>query len=60
VTFDFDKIIESKKRFSDKQAKLPIAEKLRILDDLRERTLILRASRIRESGDTSDSPGADI
>jgi hypothetical protein len=55
VTFDLDKIIESKRKFSKQQASLPIAEKLRILDELRERTLTIRGS-LRCEPSTDDSP----
>lgn len=44
MTFDIEKIIESKRVMRSKLATLPIAEKLRMLDELRERELSLRAS----------------
>jgi hypothetical protein len=45
MTFDLQKIIESKKAMRKKLAALPIEEKLRMLDLLRERTLAIRAAR---------------
>ena len=42
MTFDWEKIIESKRAMRRKLAALPIAEKLRMLDALRERQLQIR------------------
>jgi hypothetical protein len=41
MTFDIQKILESKREFRRGLAALPIAEKLRLLDALRERQLTL-------------------
>ena len=41
MTFDIQKILESKREFRRKLAALPIGEKLRLLDALRERQLTL-------------------
>jgi hypothetical protein len=43
--FDFDRIWESKRVFRKRLAAAPIAEKLRMLDALRERALVLRSAR---------------
>ena len=43
--FDFDRVWESKRAFRKRLAAAPIAEKLRMLDALRERALILRHAR---------------
>jgi hypothetical protein len=45
MTFDLAKILESKRAFRRQLAARPIAEKLAILDALRERELSLRRSR---------------
>ena len=42
MTFDLEKILASKRAFRRELAALPIAEKLRMLDALRERALALR------------------
>lgn len=44
MTFDLEKILASKRALRRELAALPIAEKLRMLDALRERTLTLRAA----------------
>ena len=45
MPFDLEKVIKSKQRFRQKLAARPIAEKLKMLDDLRERSLTLRAAK---------------
>jgi hypothetical protein len=42
MTFDLTRILESKRAFRRQLASRPIAEKLALLDTLRERELILR------------------
>ena len=42
MTFDFAKIQQSKREFRQRLAARPIAEKLALLDSLRERALALR------------------
>lgn len=42
MTFDIQKILQSKREFRRGLAELPIEEKLRMLDRLRERQLALR------------------
>jgi hypothetical protein len=44
MSFDLKKILESKRAFRRKITALPIGAKLRILDDLRERALAIRAA----------------
>jgi len=44
MTFDLDAIAASKRAYRRKLAALPIVEKLRMLDRLRERELALRAA----------------
>lgn len=41
--FDFERIWESKRALSERLTASPIAEKLRLLDALRERAVTLRA-----------------
>jgi hypothetical protein len=42
MTFDLQKILESKRTFRRELAARPIAEKLRMLDAMRERELAIR------------------
>ena len=42
MTFDWQRILESKRFYRRTLASRPIAEKLRMLDDLRERDLAIR------------------
>ena len=44
MSFDLQKILESKRAFRQKLAARPIAEKLRMLDALRERELAIRGN----------------
>lgn len=45
MTFDLEKILESKRAYRQKLAAKPIAEKLRVLEQLSERALALRSVR---------------
>lgn len=45
VTFEMRAILKSKQAFRHRLAARPVAEKLRLLDELRERTLTIIASR---------------
>ena len=45
MTFDLTKIAESKRAYRQRLASLPIAEKLAMLDALRERALAIRSAR---------------
>lgn len=45
MNLDWQKVLESKRALRQKLAALPIAEKLRLLDALRERELALRSGR---------------
>ena len=49
MSFDLEKILESKRALRRQLAARPVAEKLRMLDALRERALVLRASASREA-----------
>ena len=44
MTFDLQRILESKRAYRHALAARPIAEKLRMLDALRERELVIRRS----------------
>ena len=45
MTFNYDRVHDSKRAMRRKLASMPIGEKLRILDILRERAVAIRASR---------------
>ena len=45
MTFDMREILKSKQALRRRLATMPIAEKLRLLDELQERTLTILASR---------------
>lgn len=46
MSFDLQRILDSKRAFRQRLATRPIAEKLRMLDELRERTLALRTATV--------------
>ena len=46
MTFDLAKILESKRAFRRRLAARPIAEKLTLLDELRERTVSIRGDQV--------------
>jgi len=52
MSFDLQKIVESKRALRSKLAALPVAEKLRMLDALRDRELAIRGRPVQ-----SDSNG---
>src|SRR3989442_15928815 len=52
MSFDLEKVLESKRALRRHLAARPVAEKLRMLDALRERALTLRASSDPASVDT--------
>ena len=54
MTFDLAKILQSKREFREPLAARPIAEKLAMLDVLRERQLAIRAGAAH-----SDKPKSD-
>ena len=57
MTFDLAKILRSKREFRQRLAARPIAEKLAMLDDLRERQLAIRGSAVpSESGILREEP----
>ena len=57
MTFDLQRMLESKRAFRQKLAARPVAEKLRLLDELRARALVIRASTTaHESGLVAEPP----
>ena len=57
MTFDLDKILESKRHFRRRLAARPIAEKLAILDALRESALTIRGTALAsEAGILHEKP----
>ena len=57
MSFDLQKILESKRALRRHLAARPVAEKLRLLDALRERELIIRARTIHSaSGAVHEDP----
>ena len=46
MKFDLQKILESKAAHRRKLARLPIGEKLRLLDAMRERAIVIRDSKL--------------
>ncbi len=47
MTFDLERILKSKEALRNKLTNLPIEEKLRMLDALGERTLILQQAKVQ-------------
>jgi len=45
MTFDLEKILASKRDYRRRLAALPIVEKLRLLDAMREREIAIRGSK---------------
>jgi hypothetical protein len=58
MTFDLTRILESKREFRRQLAARPIAEKLALLDALREREVAIRQSSqpAKESSDLHEEP----
>ena len=60
MTFDFAKILQSKREFRQRLAARPIEEKLAMLDALRERALALRPAKpAPEAGTLREEPPPD-
>lgn len=49
MTFEMREILKSKQTMRRRLAALPLVEKLRLLDKLRERSLLIRPSRARKA-----------
>jgi len=56
VSVDWQKVSESKQAYRRKLAALPIAEKLRLLDAMRERAVTIREATHRESITVHEEP----
>jgi hypothetical protein len=58
MNFDLQRVLESKRAFRQKLAAKPLAEKLRLLDELRARALAIRrsAAAARDLGKVSEPP----
>ncbi len=56
MSFDLQKMLESKRAFRRKLSSLPVAEKLRMLDDLRERALAIRAASPARAATVREEP----
>lgn len=50
MNFDWQKVTESKEAYRRKLAALPIVEKLRLLDELRQRAVAIRNASPQEPG----------
>lgn len=60
MSFDLQKILESKRALRRNLAARPVAEKLRLLDALRERELAIRGRAVRsDSGGMREEPASD-
>lgn len=57
MSFDFDKVTASKKAYRAKLAALPIAEKLRMLDIMRERAVLIKNATFVRNPKKSDTQG---
>jgi hypothetical protein len=58
MSFDLQRMLESKRAYRQKLAARPIVEKLHLLDELRERALVIRRSSTaaREPGMLAEPP----
>ncbi len=56
MSFDWQKVSESKQAYRRKLCALPIAEKLRLLDAIRERAVAIRAANHRQGIQVQEQP----
>jgi hypothetical protein len=57
MSFDLQRVLESKRAYRKKLAARPVAEKLRLLDEMGERAQVIRrASAAREPGMVAEDP----
>jgi len=56
VSFDWQKVSESKQAYRRKLCALPIAEKLRLLDAMRESAVAIRGATHRQSANVQEQP----
>lgn len=59
MSFDLQRMLESKRAFRQKLAARPVTEKLRLLDELRARALAIRASTTAHEPRLVAEPPAD-
>ena len=57
MSFNWQKVTESKRALRQRLATAPITEKLRMLDVLRERAVAIRGARFREATTVQERPG---
>lgn len=57
MSFNWQKVTESKRALRQGLATAPITEKLRMLDVLRERAVAIRGARFREATAVRERPG---
>lgn len=56
MSFDVEEMLRSKQALRQRLAAAPIAEKLRLLDALRERAIALREARLTEPSTAREEP----
>jgi hypothetical protein len=56
MTFDLEEMLRSKKKFREQLAAKPIAEKLRLLDAMRERAVVIRAAKSHNVVNAREEP----
>ena len=57
MSFDLQRILESKRELRRELAARPVAEKLRLLDELRDRALAMRPAKpARHAGELREEP----
>jgi hypothetical protein len=56
MSFDVDQMLRSKQALRRRLTALPIAEKLRLLDGLRERALVIRSANHRQRSAAQEQP----
>jgi hypothetical protein len=59
MNFDIERMCKSKKALRDQLATRPITDKLRMLDQLRERALTIRAAKSPQSPMVRETPPPD-
>lgn len=57
MSFNWQKVTESKRALRQRLTTAPITEKLRMLDVLRERAVAIRGARFREATTVQERPG---
>jgi len=56
MKFDIDEMVKSKEAFRQRLAALPIAEKLRLLDAMRERALAIQGAAMHQPNTVREEP----